>query len=248
MIPAVECTSIWKSFAKVRRVGLKSLLVGGGRLREGRFARQWALKDVSFDVARGEGFGIVGHNGSGKTTLLTILLGTVLADRGSVSLRGRIASLIELGAGFHPELSGRDNIFLYGSILGMRLREIRARYEHIVEFSELGSAVEEPIRTYSAGMITRLAFSIIASAPADLLLIDEVLAVGDARFQEKCGVFLDEFKSRGGTLVIVSHNMYALPRLCERGMCLDAGLTVSTGPMSEVISAYGTRTAVVQTN
>jgi ABC-type polysaccharide/polyol phosphate transport system ATPase subunit len=187
------------------------------------------------------GFGIIGHNGSGKTTLLSMLLGTLLADRGSIAVRGAIASLIELGAGFHPELSGRDNIFLFGSILGMRLHEIRERYERIVEFSELDDAIEAPLRTYSAGMITRLGFSIIISSPADVLLIDEVLAVGDAPFKEKCYEFLSNFKAGGGTLIIVSHSMKDILDMCEVGLCLDAGKVAASGPIGEVIARYEER-------
>ena len=241
MSAAVECAGIWKSYVDAPRVGVKSLLLGRGTVRESRYSRHWALQDVSFSVAPGTGFGVLGHNGSGKTTLLSLLLGTMQADRGSIVMRGRVASLIELGAGFHPELTGRDNVFLYGSILGMRLREIRARYDWIVEFSELEDAVEAPIRTYSAGMITRLAFSVIASVPAEVLLIDEVLAVGDARFRTKCQQFLREFKARNGTLVIVSHSMNDLLEMCEAGMCLDAGKVESTGPIRDVVARYEAR-------
>jgi ABC-type polysaccharide/polyol phosphate transport system ATPase subunit len=241
MNPSVECCALWKSFGLGKRVGLKTLLVGDRRQRESRYARRWALQEVSFSAQPGEAFGIVGHNGSGKTTLLSLLLGTVYPDRGSATLRGRSASLIELGAGFHPELSGRDNIYLYGSILGMRVREVRERFDAIVDFSELEGAVEAPLRTYSAGMVTRLGFSVIANAPAQVLLIDEVLSVGDTRFQEKCHAFLRGFKARGGTLVIVSHDLEALERVCEHGMCLELGINARSGPMREVIGYYRAR-------
>ena len=240
----VACENLWKSYQSYRRVGLKSLLVGTETPRDTRFSRQWALNDVSFRVAKGQAFGVVGHNGSGKSTLLSILLGTVSADRGRLEVGGRVASLLELGAGFHPDLTGRENVFLFGSILGMTLREIRERIDAIVEFSELESAVETPLRTYSAGMIARLGFSIIIQSPADVLLIDEVLAVGDARFQEKCRDRLHEFKKRNGTLIIVSHNMKELAEVCDEGVCLDLGHVVDAGPIDRVIAGYTSRMAL----
>jgi lipopolysaccharide transport system ATP-binding protein len=239
----VECSEVWKSYINAPRVGVKTLLLGKRTPAESRFSRHWALRDVSFRVLRGQGFGIIGHNGSGKTTLLSILLGTVLAERGSIAMRGRVASLIELGAGFHPELTGRDNIFLYGSILGMRLHEIRERYNEIVAFSELEGALEAPLRTYSSGMIARLGFSTIVNSPADILLVDEVLAVGDARFTKKCNAFLRDFKARNGTLVIVSHSMEEVAAMCDEGICLDMGAVTSSGPIWRVIDDYEARAA-----
>jgi len=240
---AVTCEGLWKSYRTHRALGLKSLLMTPAARRDTRFARQWALADVNFTVTRGQAFGIVGHNGSGKTTLLSLLLGTIPADRGRIAIGGRVASLLELGAGFHGELSGEDNIYLYASILGMTLAEIRARRDAIVEFSELEDAVENPLRTYSAGMIARLGFSIIINSPADVLLIDEVLGVGDARFQEKCQQHLREFKERNGALVIVSHNMRELASICDEGICLELGRVTGAGPIASVIDGYGTRQA-----
>lgn len=237
MSPALDCHDVWKSYSS-QRVGLKTLLLRPPAARTSRYARRWALQGVSFKVARGQGFGVLGANGMGKTTLLSVLLGTVQPDRGTVSIRGRVVSLIELGAGFHPELSGRDNLYLYGSILGMRRREVEERYNTIVEFSELGDAVEEPLRTYSAGMITRLGFSLIAHAPADVFLIDEVLSVGDARFQEKCLRHMQEFRKRNGTLVIVSHDMEALAEVCDEGIRLDMGQVTDSGPIGDVVGRY----------
>lgn len=237
MTAVLHCRDVWKSYSG-RRVGLKTLLLKPQAARTSRYARRWALQDVSFEVKRGQGFGVLGSNGMGKTTLLSILLGIVQPDRGSVSLQGRVASLIELGAGFHPELSGRDNVYLYGAILGMRRREVEERYRAIVEFSELGDAVEEPLRTYSAGMVTRLGFSLIAHAPADIFLIDEVLAVGDARFQEKCRQHLKDFRRRNGTLVIVSHDLEALAEVCDEGIRLDMGQVSDAGPIGDVIGRY----------
>lgn len=238
MSDVIECRQLWKSYARPARLGVKALLLGQRAARESRYARQWALRDVSFRVARGQALGVIGHNGSGKTTLLSILLGALSADRGDLSVRGRVAPLIELSAGFHPELSGRENVYLFGSILGMRLHEIRSRFERIVEFSELEEAIEAPLRTYSSGMITRLSFSTIIHTGAEVLLIDEVLAVGDARFQEKCYAHLREFKTRNGALVIVSHNIAAVSRICDEAMCLEMGGVAALGPLSDVVPRY----------
>ena len=241
MTHAVACEDLWKSYQRHRAVGVKSLLLGADTPRDTRFAREWALSNVGFQVPRGRAHGVIGPNGSGKTTLLSILLGTVPADRGRVALDGRVASLLELGAGFHGDLTGRENVFLYGSILGMRLAEIRARLDLIGEFSELEGAMGKPLRTYSAGMIARLGFSTIIHSPADILLIDEVLAVGDARFQAKCHRALREFRARNGTLVIVSHNMKELAEVCDEGLCLDLGRVVDSGPIAGVIARYEER-------
>lgn len=234
----VVCKELWKSYHQRPRIGFKELLLKRKIVHQSRFSREWALRDVTFSVERGKAFGIVGHNGTGKSTLLGLLLGTLVPDKGRISITGRVASLLELGAGFHPELSGRDNVFLYGAILGMTLKEIRRVFQQIVEFSELGEAIQAPLRTYSSGMITRLGFSTIIHAPADVLLIDEVLGVGDARFQEKCKDYLINFRKHNGTLVIVSHDMAALEEMCDEGVCLNLGSVARVGPMSDVIQHY----------
>ncbi len=241
MTAAVICKNIWKSYHTRRAVGLKALVVGSAEPRETRFARKWVLSDVGFQVPKGQAFGVVGHNGSGKSTLLSLLLGTIPADRGQLELHGRVASLLELGSGFHEDLTGEENVFLHGSILGMTLREIRGSFDKIVEFSELGSAIESPLRTYSAGMTARLGFAIIAHCAADILLIDEVLAVGDAHFREKCYQYLHAFKKRDGTLIIVSHNTLELASICDEGICLDLGHVVNKGPIEGVIAGYTAR-------
>jgi lipopolysaccharide transport system ATP-binding protein len=238
MTHAVVCEDLWKSYQRHRAIGVKSLLLGAEAPTDTRFAREWALAGVGFQVPRGRSLGVIGPNGSGKTTLLSILLGTGEQDRDSRRIAGPVASLLELGAGFHPDLSGRENVFLYGSIIGIRLAEIRRRFEAIAGFSELDGALDAQVRTYSAGMIARLGFSIIINSPADILLIDEVLAVGDARFQAKCRGALREFRARGGTLIIVSHDMKELPEVCDEGLCLDLGRVVDTGPMAGVIARY----------
>jgi ABC-type polysaccharide/polyol phosphate transport system ATPase subunit len=214
----------------------------GGMPRDTRFARHWALSGVNFIVTRGQALGVIGPNGSGKTTLLAILLGAIPPDRGRAVLNGRAASLLELGAGFQGHLTGRENVYLYGSILGMTLEEIRARFDRIVEFSEMEASLDRPLRRYSAGMIARLRFSVIIHSSADILLIDEVLTVGDARFQSKCLDALAEFKRRGGTLLLVSHDMEEIASLCDDAICLDFGSVVDAGPAREVAARYQDRT------
>jgi ABC-type polysaccharide/polyol phosphate transport system ATPase subunit len=239
MTHAVLCEGLWKTYQRHRPVGVKSLLLGAGPPVDTRFAREWALAEVGFQVPRGRSFGVIGANGSGKTTLLSILLGTVQEDRGRVGLNGNVASLLELGAGFHGDLTGRENVFLYGSILGMRLAEVRRRFEDIAG-SRNWSAIDQPplFRRHE-----RLGFSTIIHSAADILLIDEVLAVGDARFQVKCHQALREFRARGGTLVIVSHNMKEVTEVCDEGICLDLGRVVDAGPMPAVAARYQERMA-----
>lgn len=237
MSSAVQCDGVWKRYAKPAR-GIKELLVSRDRTTDSRFMREWAVLDITFEVEPGSAFGIVGHNGSGKSTLLSLLLGTILPDKGKIRVDGRVASLLELGAGFHPELTGRENIFLCGSILGMSLAEIRKHLDGIVDFSELGGAIDSPIRTYSSGMIARLGFSTIIHTPADILLIDEVLAVGDSRFKEKCRQHLHNFKARHGTLVIVSHDLETLAGMCDSGLCMNMGRILVKGLISDVLAEY----------
>lgn len=237
MSPVIRCNAVWKQYARPAR-GIKDWLVGRRVSAEGRFAREWALQNVTFEVEQGSAFGIVGHNGTGKTTLLSILLGSIKADKGVIDVNGRVASLLELGAGFHPELTGRENIFLYGSILGMTMAELRRQFDSIVQFSELEDALDNPIRTYSSGMIARLGFSTIIHTPADILLIDEVLAVGDSRFKEKCRQFLHDFKTKQGTLVIVSHEIETLEKMCDSGVCMSLGRVIESGDITSVVATY----------
>jgi ABC-type polysaccharide/polyol phosphate transport system ATPase subunit len=243
MTYAVVCEDLWKTYGTRRPAALKAALLGGA-LRDTRFARRWALAGVNLNVPPGRALGVTGPNGSGKTTLLCALIGTVPASRGRVSLHGRVASLLELGAGFQGHLTGRENVFLYGSTLGMTLAEIRQRFERIVEFSEIERALDRPLRTYSAGMIARLRFATVIHSPADILLIDEVLAVGDARFQAKCHRALREFKARGGTLVLVSHDMLELAEVCDEAISLDFGRVVDAGPVADVTARYQGRAAL----
>jgi len=238
--PIITVEGLWKSYPGEARLGIKEFLLKRRPRSDGRYTRTWALQDISFSVQRGQSFGIVGHNGTGKSTLLSLLLGTILPDKGVVKVSGAVASLLELGAGFHPELTGRENLFLHGSILGMTLQQTRRAFNEIVAFSELGGAIDRPIRTYSAGMVARLGFSIVIHAPADVLLIDEVLDVGDMRFQEKCKAYLLDYVRRDGTLVIVSHDMETVASMCDRGMCLNLGTLTYQGPIDKVIEHYRT--------
>jgi len=199
----------------------------------------WALKDVSFEVNRGEVVGFIGRNGAGKSTLLKILSRIVEPTEGSIRLRGRIASLLEVGTGFHPELTGRENIYLNGAILGMRKAEIERNFDEIVAFSEVEKFLDTPVKRYSSGMYVRLAFAVAAHLEPEILVVDEVLAVGDYAFQKKClGKMQDVAASRGRTVLFVTHNMGALTQLCNRGVFLENGQIRSIGPVDEVVKTY----------
>ncbi len=188
----------------------------------------WALRDVAFDVRPGEVLGIIGRNGAGKSTLLKILSRITEPTTGEIRLRGRVASLLEVGTGFHPELSGRDNIFLNGAILGMTRAEIARKFDEIVEFSEVGKFIDTPVKRYSSGMYVRLAFAVAAHLEPEILIVDEVLAVGDAQFQRKCiGKMSDVSRQEGRTILFVSHNMNAVETLCDRCICLRSGQVVA---------------------
>jgi lipopolysaccharide transport system ATP-binding protein len=199
----------------------------------------WALRDVSFAVKQGETVGVIGRNGAGKSTLLKILSRITEPTAGRIVLRGRVASLLEVGTGFHPELTGRENIYLNGAILGMRRREISARFDEIVAFAEVEKFLDTPVKRYSSGMYVRLAFAIAAHVQPDVLIVDEVLAVGDAAFQQKCLGRLSELSSRQHTTVLfVSHQMETLLRLCQRGILLHQGRIVADGTMAAISSEY----------
>lgn len=198
----------------------------------------WALKDVSFEVKRGEVLGIVGPNGSGKSTLLKILSRITPPTTGSATITGRVASLLEVGTGFHPELTGRENIFLNGTVLGMTKREVERHLEEIVDFSGVEPFLDTPVKRYSSGMRVRLAFSVAAHLQPEILIIDEVLAVGDASFQEKCLGKMGEVANSGRTVLFVSHNLPAVKSLCSRAILLDHGAVCFQGPVEDVVSGY----------
>ena len=198
----------------------------------------WALKDVSFDIGRGEVVGIVGRNGAGKSTLLKILSQITEPSTGEVRVRGRVASLLEVGTGFHPELTGRENIFLNGAILGMTRAEIRKSFDEIVAFAEVEKFLDTPVKRYSSGMYVRLAFAVAAHLEPEVLVVDEVLAVGDAAFRKKCMGKMGEVASLGRTVLLVSHNMGAITSLCDRGLVVDHGRIVFDGPAHTAVQAY----------
>jgi lipopolysaccharide transport system ATP-binding protein len=198
----------------------------------------WAVRDVSFEVKRGETLGIIGHNGAGKSTILKLLSNITTPSSGEIVINGRLSALIEVGSGFHPELTGRENIYLSGSILGMRRREIAAKLDSIVEFAGVSQFIDTPVKRYSSGMYVRLGFAIAAHLDPDILLLDEVLAVGDAAFQNKCFQRIEELRSKGTTIVFISHDMGAVERLCKRSILMHKGEVLYSGTTSEVINKY----------
>jgi ABC-2 type transport system ATP-binding protein len=218
-----------------RHVTLKEAIV---RRRQLRPVEVWALRDVSFQIEPGESVGFMGRNGSGKTTLLRLLAGVFRPTSGKLAVDGRVGSLLELGAGFHHDFTGRDNIYLSASIYGVRKQEVDRRFDEIVEFSELESFIDLPVRTYSAGMYMRLGFSIAVNVDADVLLLDEVFAVGDEAFQRKCVDRILEFRHQGKTIAFVSHSGPALERMCDRALLLRQGLVEYDGETGEAIRRY----------
>jgi ABC-type polysaccharide/polyol phosphate transport system ATPase subunit len=200
----------------------------------------WALRNVSFDVRRGEALGVIGPNGSGKTTLVKLLSRVTAPSEGEITLKGRLSALIEMGAGFHPDLTGRENIFLNGSILGMSYREISRKISSIVEFAEIGDLVNIQVKKYSSGMFLRLGFSIAVHLDADILLFDEVLAVGDLAFQARCFERVEELRRTGRTVLLVSHDLAAIERICDRALLMRSGEVVAMGDPHAVIETYQT--------
>ena len=243
---------------EARGIGKRYVLGGGGRLtlREllvaaaqapARWARGqrlpppepfWALRDVSFDIAPGEAVGIIGRNGAGKSTLLKILSRITAPTTGEVRLRGQVAALLEVGTGFHGELSGRENIFLNGAIMGMSRAEVRARFDEIVAFAEVDRFLDTPVKRYSSGMFVRLAFAVASHLQPEILVVDEVLAVGDAAFQKRCLGKMKDVASAGRTVLFVSHNLAAIARLCNRALLLSNGGIVADGPVAAVVERY----------
>lgn len=206
----------------------------------------WALDDVSFDVARGDVVGVIGRNGAGKSTLLKVLSRITEPTRGRIELRGRVASLLEVGTGFHPELTGRENVYLNGTILGMRKSEIDRKFDAIVQFAEVERFIDTPVKRYSSGMYVRLAFAVAAHLEPEILVIDEVLAVGDAEFQRKCLGKMSDAANEGRTVLFVSHNMAAVRAICTSGLVLRGGRVVAHGPVGEAVAHY-TRDVVAST-
>ena len=202
------------------------------------FSEFWALRELSFEVARGETIGVIGRNGSGKSTLLQLICGTLTPSSGGVSVQGRVAALLELGSGFNPEYSGRENVFLNASVLGLTREETITRLDAILAFADIGEFIDQPVKTYSSGMAMRLAFAVVAHVDADVLIVDEALAVGDAYFQQKCFRWLREFQQRG-TVLFCGHDPGAVISLCSRAIWLDRGVLRMLGPAKDVTEAYG---------
>jgi lipopolysaccharide transport system ATP-binding protein len=198
----------------------------------------WALDDVSFGVEEGEVLGIIGRNGAGKSTLLKVLTRITTPTKGRAEIRGRVGSLLEVGTGFHPELTGRENVYLNGAILGMRRREITRKFDDIVEFSGIGKFIDTPVKRYSSGMYVRLAFSVAAHLEPEILLVDEVLAVGDAEFQRRCLGRMEDYSASGRTVLFVSHNMQAMAQLCDRVVWFDNGRIVKDGDSTQIVAEY----------
>jgi len=237
MNPAVELHGISKFFYRhTGRVLLRKHVEG--LFRRGRKERFWALKDVGFRVEPGQGLALVGTNGAGKSTLLSVIAGLAQPDAGSLTVNGRVGALLQLGAGFHPDLTGIENIWLNASLLGLSRRRTGEVFESIVDFAGVEDFIAEPLRTYSSGMIMRLAFSVAVHMDPDIFIVDEILAVGDHAFQAKCQARILEFKQAGKTLIAVSHEAAGVKGLCERAIWLDHGCIVREGALAEVVAAY----------
>lgn len=234
---AIEVHNVTKKFKVFMDKGrtLKELTLFSNRRK---YEEREVLKNISFEVKRGEAVGLIGHNGCGKSTTLKLLTKIMYPDQGSIEMRGRVSSLIELGAGFHPDMSGRENIYTNASIFGLTRRDIDKRLNDIIEFSELQKYIDNPVRTYSSGMYMRLAFSVAINVDADILLIDEILAVGDANFQTKCFEKLRGIKANGTTVVIVSHSLGQIEQICDRSLWINDGQVVAEGKPTDVHIQY----------
>jgi len=237
--PAIRLTDVVQRFRVIReRPDTLREIFAKFHRRRTTYHDFEAVKHVSFEVPRGATVGIIGRNGSGKSTLLKIIAGVYTASAGEVSVGGSVAPLIELGAGFHHELTGRENILINGLLLGLSKQQIKQREESIIEFSEIGEFIDAPVKQYSSGMYMRLAFAVATEVDPDILLIDEILGVGDAGFQEKCFDRLQQFRGRGKTILFVSHNMASVRRFCDRVLLIVKGELLADGPTDLVISQY----------
>ncbi len=254
MNPAIRIQNLSKSFTlgasasgqsnlseSFKRLGKTVASKLGGLFRPGATSNQnvyWALKDVSFDVKPGEVVGVIGRNGAGKSTLLKVLSRISVPTEGQIEVRGRVGSMLEVNAGFHPELTGRENVFLAGSVSGMRRKEILAKFDRIVEFSEIGQHLDTPVKRYSSGQYVRLAFAVTAYLEPEILIVDEVLAVGDATFQRRCIDRMAELARQGRTILFVTHNMQLIPQFCQRAVLMERGKVAAIGPAAEVTQTY----------
>lgn len=234
---AISVNNVSKSYRVYPspRERLKELLHPFGKKYHRDF---WALTDISLEIEEGESVGIIGRNGSGKSTLLQVICAILPPTKGEVSTKGRISALLELGAGFNKEFSGRDNVFLQGSIMGIPRKEMQERFDDIAAFAEIGHFIEQPVKTYSSGMYIRLAFAVAINVNPDILIVDEALAVGDAMFQRRCYKKIEEFKEKGKTLIFVTHGPDLIIRLCDRALLLDKGKAVAFGKSKDVVNVY----------
>ena len=235
--PVVVVDNVSKKYRLYRERNnyLKAAIIRGGRSKVDMF---WALEDVSFEVYEGSTTGLIGENGSGKSTMLKCLARILRPDTGSVSVTGKMSALLELGAGFHPELSGRENVFLNGAILGLKQKELMAKFDDIVDFAGIGQYIDEPVKNYSSGMYVRLGFSVAINVDPDILLVDEVLAVGDEAFQRKCLERFADLKRNGKTVIIVSHSMGSVVTMCDHAIWFKKGHKMADGDPRQVIEAY----------
>lgn len=237
MVNAIEVSDISKQFVLRHTRSIKEAVVWLVKGRKGDLSEKFhALKNVSVDIRTGETVALLGLNGSGKSTLLKHISGVMLPDSGTVRTRGRVAGLIEVGAGFHPDLSGRDNVFLNGAILGMTEQQVKERFADIVEFSEIGQFIDTEVKFYSSGMYLRLAFSVAVHTDPEVFLIDEILAVGDEPFQRKCIDKIQDLARDGKTLVVVSHDLDLVSRICDRGVVLEHGSILFDGSIDSAVS------------
>ena len=234
---AIKIDHVSKLFRKQKQKTFKELLPAlfGGKSTSETF---WALSDVDLEIKHGEVFGIIGPNGSGKSTLLKLIAGVTKPTKGSISVQGRIAPLIELGAGFHPELTGRENVFLNGVILGMKRAGVDKKFKEIVDFAELWDFIDQPIKHYSSGMYLRLAFAVAVHTDPEILLVDEILAVGDASFQAKCLAKMHDYREQGRTIIIVTHALETVKSFCQRAAYLKQGRVEQLGDATKVVEAY----------
>src|SRR6476619_4729784 len=241
-IELVNVTKIYRRYGGRQFATLKSALLQRSILRDLRASETFpALTDVSFSVPKGSTYGVIGRNGSGKSTALKLVAGITKPTSGSVRVDGRISALIELGAGFHPEISGRENVFINGIMLGLPKREIQERFDEIVDFAELREFIDAPVKTYSSGMYMRLGFAVAINVNPDVLLVDEVLAVGDEAFTHKCLDKFSEFRRRGKTILLVTHSLGLVERFCDEALWLDGGVAKLQGDPKRVVGAYLTK-------
>lgn len=233
---AIKLSGIYKKFKRGHKLLLKEALLDLFRpIKQEDF---WAVENASFEIKKGESIGIIGANGSGKSTLLKLIAGVLTPNKGEIVVNGKISPLIELGAGFHPELTGRENIYLNGTILGLSIKEIDRKFDDIVKFSELADFIDTPVKHYSSGMYMRLGFSIAISVEPDILLVDEILAVGDASFQKKCLEKMKEFHDKGVTVVIISHSADLIKSFCKKALLIHQGKIVGMGSAEKIINKY----------